>query len=300
MKMLPCVIFAFNRPKKLRRVLKSLEHQNIDKLILFVDGPRNADDRSLVDRCRTIGKQIDWVETEFYFWSENKGLSGLSDNVRLVFEKYPWAVFVEDDCLPMPGFYELMRQALIRYETDKHVFSIGGYQYLKPNYFIGYPFSFVSCLRFTCWGWASWYDRWASIQPLINQYELLFDHLSEVPDIVGKDLPEVALAMASGQAVVSWDVKVGLATLSKNWVHLLPTKGVIRNIGHDRSGIHGSWSEIIRSMLYHNRNVISRIEPESIKWLDDVSVNEDYMDVLRQQIDNAKSFSLRRLFGTML
>ena len=295
MKKLPCVVFAFNRPRKLNRVLKSLKNQHLDQLILFVDGPRNNKDERLVEKCRIIGQKIDWVKTELHYWPENRGLFGLPDNIRLVLEKYPWAVFVEDDCLPMPGFYELMRQALVRYETEKQVFSIGGYQYINPEYFDDYPYSFISTLRFTCWGWATWSDRWTSIQPLVDRYDQLFDNLKNIPDVVGQDVPKVARAMASGGAEESWAVKVGLATLDLKMVHLLPTRGVIRNIGQDRRGVHVGLMTFVRSLFFQNRNVTSKIPSEKIHWLEDVTPDCDYMDAIIQFVNQAQSFNLRRL-----
>ena len=89
---------------------------------------------------------------------------------------------MEDDCLPMPGFYSFMRQALTCYESEKRVFSIGGYQPIPQEYFKGYPYSLVSTARFTCWGWATWQDRWELIRPYLAGYGELFDDLKYVPD----------------------------------------------------------------------------------------------------------------------
>lgn len=51
----PCVLAAFNRPDKLDHVLGALRDQDIDHLIVFVDGPRDEADVELVERCRAIG-----------------------------------------------------------------------------------------------------------------------------------------------------------------------------------------------------------------------------------------------------
>lgn len=118
---LPCAVFAFNRAEKLEQVLAALRDQDIDRLIIFVDGPRDDADIKLVERCRAVAKGVDWVDKELYFGEQNRGLPGLSDNVSTVMNIYKAAVFVEDDCLPMPGFYSFMRRALSHYEPKKSV-----------------------------------------------------------------------------------------------------------------------------------------------------------------------------------
>ena len=237
----PCVIFAFNRPDKLTRVLRALKKQDVERLILFVDGSRNDTDFKQVEQCRAIASEVDWVAKELHFWEENHGLSGLADNISIVMKRFPSAVFIEDDCLPMPGFYAFMRKALELYQGEERVFSIGGYQPIRSVYFRGYPYSVISCARFTCWGWATWQDRWELIQPILTKPEKFFNRLNFQSGIAGADLPTYARAIADGEVVNSWGVRVALACLGLNKVHLLPVSGLVRNIGLDMSGIHGGW-----------------------------------------------------------
>ena len=81
---IPCAVFAFNRPDKLERVLAALKTQDIDRLIVFVDGPRDDADIELVEQCRAIARGVDWVDKELHFGEQNRGLPGLSDNVSTV------------------------------------------------------------------------------------------------------------------------------------------------------------------------------------------------------------------------
>ncbi len=268
---LPCVIFAFNRPNKLKRVLEALRTQDIDCLIVFVDGPRDDADVELVERCRTIAREVDWVSKELHFSKQNRGLPGLSDNISMVLNVYKSAIFIEDDCLPLPGFYSFMRQALFRYQAEKKVFSIGGYQPLLHKHFKDYPYSLVSVWRFLCWGWATWQDRWKLVSPYLSEYWKLFDGLENVPDVAGDDLPVMAKACAQGRER-TWAVQVAISTLWLKMVHLLPTRGLIRNIGLE-SGVHGrgNLSHI------HNANLYNGDLSESIVWLDEVEPTSYYI-----------------------
>jgi len=272
----PVVLFAFNRPDKLERVLAALKTQDIERLIVFVDGPRDDADVELVERCRAIARDVDWVDKKLHFGEQNRGLPGLSDNVSTVMNVHKSAVFVEDDCLPMPGFYPFMRRALSHYEPEKKVFSIGGYQPIPHKYFKNYPYSLVSCARFLCWGWATWQDRWELITPHLSRYWQLFDDLTNVPDVAGHDLA-MARKYAQGRSQ-SWDIKVAISMLWLEQVQLLPTKGLVRNIGVG-SGTHGGASR--RTQRRQNRNVYEH-SLEEIVWLENVELNSDYAEKLKQ------------------
>ena len=296
---LPCIIFAHTRAEKMKRVLDAIRLQGVDRLIVFVDGPRNNQELPRVEACRQLARQVDWAPVELHLWEQNRGLPGLADNISLVLEQYPWAVFVEDDCLPVPGFYAFMAQALAQYQQDERVFSIGGYQPLSSGYFHSREdqklASLVSCARFTCWGWATWRDRWQQVQPLLGNYQHLFNDLEQTPEIAGADLPVVAREMAAGRARESWDVKVALACLALKKVHWLPVNGLVRNIGQDRSGIHGGLVSALRDMRLHNLNVALQA-PENPDWPQDSSLDCDYAVALKEFVRQAQGNPLRRMW----
>lgn len=296
---MPVVVFGFNRPQKLRRVLEALRPQKIDRLVIFIDGPRNDADRRTVEACKTLARNVDWVERELYFWEQNHGLGGLADNIGLVLDKYPWAVFVEDDCLPMPGFYAFMRQALLRYRDEPRVFSVGSYQYIQPGFFLDRLDAVVSCARFTCWGWATWRDRWQEITPYLDHYEQLFDNLRHVSEIAGSDIPIGAQSMAARKSVESWDLKVAIVCLWLKKVHLLATHGLVRNIGQDLSGIHGSLRTAWRDWRMQNRNVVEQM-PDNMVWPEHLDLDCDYADELRAFVARARSRPLRSMWQRSL
>jgi len=283
---MPCVVFAFNRPDKLRRILAGLKGQNIDQLIVFVDGPRNQQDVEAVEKCKFLATGIEWAEKNLYFHDQNFGLTGLIDNINVVMSAFNAAVFLEDDCLPMPGFYSFMCQALAYYKSEEKVFSIGGYQPIPPSFFKNYPFSVVSTARFMCWGWATWKDRWQKVAPYVIRYEQMFENLSHVTDIAGEDIPVMAQSLVQGK-LESWAVRVSLATLWLKMVHLLPARGLVRNIGIDTSGAHGGRRTLVRAKRFHNKNLSAEILGPPI-WLEDTSLNCDYAERLKEFVRNTR------------
>ncbi len=294
---IPVVVFGFKRPDKLARILSALRGQTeaAPRLLIFIDGPRRADDLPGVEACRALARGVDFAPTELHLWEENHGLPGLLDNLTLALEAYPWVVVVEDDCLPMPGFYAFMRQALERYRDHPEVFSIGAYQPLPPAYFKDCPSPVVSTARFMCWGWATWRDRWQALLPDARRYRELFDGLRTLPDFTGLDLPLTARRMASGQMGESWDVNVAVAALHQRKVHLLATHGLVRNIGMDLSGIHTGLGGALRDALLQNRNLADHM-PGGLTWPESTGLDCDYAVWLREFVAQTRRYAPRRLW----
>jgi len=199
----------------------------------------------------------------------------------------------------MPGYCQFMRQALERYLDLVEVFSIGAYQPLTKRAFQENPHSLISSARFNCWGWATWRDRWQKLVPEVRVYAELFDELRNVPEIAGPDLPRVARAMASGAMPESWDTKVAIACLNQGLVHLEATRGLVRNIGLDRSGVHGSFRGIFRDWIVHNWNVGKEMPPDLV-WLNNVEVNQEYMHRLQMFVSESRKISFRLLITRII
>jgi hypothetical protein len=284
----PCVVFAFNRPDKLQRILDALRPQNIRRLIVFVDGPRNPKEAPLVERCRDIARSVDWVDKELMLAEHNSGLASLPEKIGTVMQSYKSAVFVEDDCLPMPAFYDFMCQALSHYEPVKRVFSIGGYQPIVAGYFRDYPYSLVSSARFWSWGWGTWQDRWRDVAPLLPRCIELFGNWKKVPINAGSDVPLVVRSCEEGRLTLRdhWDINVQLYMLSLGQVQLLPTRGLVRNIGLD-SGSHFQYMPPGQETLYQ-RNFYGH-PLDNIVWLDNVEIDQDFAGEYHELLSSSPS-----------
>ena len=172
--------------------------QDVDRIVVFIDGPRDRSMAGKVKECRRIAKGIDWVSVDYVFKERNEGLAGIINNIGAVFRSYDSAVFVEDDCLPMPAFYSVMKRALRHYADDTRVFSVGGYQQISGDFFKSCPYSFVSSARFMCWGWASWRNRWEPIAPYLSKDRADIAGYCNIPDTAGDDLPLFARQFSRG------------------------------------------------------------------------------------------------------
>ena len=293
---IPCVIFAFNRPEAFKRVLAAIRTQGIERLIIFIDGPRSEEEAILVSQCIDLAERVDWVEHEVYIGQKNRGLNGLSDNIQDVMSRFEKAVFLEDDCLPTSGFYEFMKKTLYHYEKERKIFSVGGYQPVRKEFFNGYRSSFVSSYRFSCWGWGTWSDRWENQSKWLTKFG---DLLGEINKDVARqvpDLPKMAKhCIRKGKD--SWAIKVAITALWMGKVHLSPVKGLIENIGTG-TGSHGNISNVAqkRKIARQNSNVFQEgLDP--IIWLDDVNSDKGYSRELRKFVRGIGDNFIMRIYN---
>ncbi|MDE6490720.1 MAG: glycosyl transferase [Muribaculaceae bacterium] len=169
----PIVIFAFNRPDALRGMIDSLKRNPLydeSEKFVFVDGPRNEAERVKVDEVVAVAREI----TENVVAADsNRGLglsiiAGVSD----IINRYGRAIVLEDDLVLMPGFLQYMNQALDAYQADERIFAVCGYG-LKIKRPAGYVGDVYLCNRASSWGWATWADRWNSVDWNVSDWEQL-------------------------------------------------------------------------------------------------------------------------------
>jgi len=159
------IIFGYNRPDNLNKVLMSLERCAGFKSFpyrIFVDGAHTVEDVDYV--CRSHKVVVDFearnpdLKVERYFRDSNVGLkaniqSGLSDASR----DFDAFIVLEDDVIPGEYFLEFHRRSLMEYRRHLTVKHVNGWSYPGFKY-ISDDVTFVTMM--SCWGWSTWSDRW--------------------------------------------------------------------------------------------------------------------------------------------
>ena len=167
MKTAPVVLFAFNRPDALRRSLAALAAADLaaeTDLFIRLDGPRNEADAEKVAAVRDIALGAQGFRKVDVSWSDqNMGLGpSVIKGVECILDFSETLIVLEDDLVVSRGFLVYMNEALRKYADDKRVFSVCGYsnRVTVPG---GYPFDAYFAPRSSSWGWATWRDRWQSV-----------------------------------------------------------------------------------------------------------------------------------------
>lgn len=237
----PIVIFAFNRPNHLAELLKSLSRNKEfaqSELFIYVDGPRDNSDIKLVEETREVAKCFSGVKAKNLIIRErNLGLgNSLKTGVTEVFKNSNKIIVLEDDLVVTNSFLKYMNLGLAKYETEPKVASIHGYcfgfdQPIKDPFFLRGA---------DCLGWATWKDRWESInwdpQKLLNRIK----NLGQIQDfnLDGSHSYYSALKGETKRGFHSWAIYWHATMFSQGRLTLFPGKSLVEYAGADGSGTH--------------------------------------------------------------
>lgn len=169
----PIVIFAFNRPDSLQRLAASLAQNalyDVSEKYVFVDGCRNETDRAKVERTIEVARCI---TPNVIVSQHNKGLGpSIIDGVSQIIGRFGSVIVLEDDLVCMPNFLRFMNKGLETYRDDERIFSICGYglKISRPN---GYNADVYLNRRSSSWGWATWADRWNTVDWAVSDWPSL-------------------------------------------------------------------------------------------------------------------------------
>lgn len=249
MKLSPLILFTYNRPKHTQNVLETLERNELASetdLFIYSDGSKtNAkeEQRHLINENRKVihrqwkFKSITIVESQ-----ENKGLaSSIIEGVTNVINKYGKAIILEDDLLTSPYFLKYMNSALDYYEKYPAVFSISANRPPLDRMHIptDYQYDVFVSLRPFSTGWATWKDRWNSIDWSLDYLERLLSNRAETEAFnrAGDDMTDM-LCLQRDKKIDSWAIRFAYAHFVNHAVAILPCNSYVDNIGFDNTGIH--------------------------------------------------------------
>jgi len=244
----PIVLFAFNRLEPLKKcvasLLKNTEAAESD-LIVFVDGarPNKEGEAEKVKAVREYVKTITGFKSLSYHFSDvNKKLGpSIIAGVTEVINQYGRAIVIEDDLIVSKNMLAFVNKGLQQYEKVQEVFSISAYTNIVkiPK---GYPYAAYFCPRSTSWGWATWKDRWDSVDWELKDWSSVEAKSKAFNQWGGSDCFGMLKGWHEGRNQ-SWAIRFCYNQFVQNAVSLFPTVSKIDNEGFDGSGTNcRQWS----------------------------------------------------------
>ncbi|UCH49808.1 MAG: hypothetical protein JSU95_08635 [Betaproteobacteria bacterium] len=230
------LLVAFNRPDVTARVFERIRKARPTRLYVAVDGPRSShgQDAALCAEVRRIVSTIDWpCELNTLFREHNLGCkNGVSSAIDWFFEHEQEGIILEDDCLPSLSFFRFCETLLPRFKTDARIFAIQG------NFFGTSETADTSYLfskHFYMWGWATWADRWKSVdvhQPDGDKVRqaLKRDKWLGSSFITQTYWLEILGRHAAG-CIDSWGYSVVFHCFANKLFNVTPTANLVMNIG---------------------------------------------------------------------
>lgn len=282
----PIVIFAYNRPLHLSKVLKSISNSKGIKnheIYLFCDGPKNSSDTIKIAKIKKlIKKKRDLKFFKLKFRAKN---IGLANNIILslneVFNHNTGAIIIEDDIVLSKNAINFINFYLNNLKNYKKIGSVSAFSYLD-NYNSQKKIKYYLSKRHSSWAWGTWSNVWKKIK----WNSLNYKKSNEFSDL-GKDM-NLMLWAQTNNYINSWAIRFNYFCFLNNLKSFQPRYSMINNIGIDGSGTHG---------FARLKNFEKKIKKRKIKFDDKILLNSEY-----NKIDNfiklkhRKSFRLIFLF----
>lgn len=239
----PVAFIIFNRPDTTERVFAEIARARPPRLLVIADGPRvdRQGENILCEKSREIINRVDWeCDVQANYSAHNMGCkSRVSSGLDWVFETVEQAIILEDDCLPVPGFFRFCDELLEKYKHKPEVGHISGNNFLFGNSpFDGsYYFS-----RYThVWGWATWRRAWQrydvdlSIWPDLKDNNIIFELLQD--DMQARYWSNIFERVYKGK-INTWDYQWVLSNWISHSLAINPRTNLVSNIGFGDEATH--------------------------------------------------------------
>lgn len=300
MTQIPLAIFAYNRPRHLRRALDALagcERFGDCRLHIYCDGPKPTGPTAPVAETRRVVRE--WAAqvdrpAQVTERAENLGLArSIVAGVSELCADYGRVIVVEDDLIVGPGFLDYMLRALQRYEDAPRICQVAGYMYPvrhspKPDAFL-LPF-------INTWGWATWERAWRLFDwnpaGAVDRLADLETRRRFELDDNSTRFTTMLRERLSGQND-SWGILWRYAVFNAGGLVLYPRRSFVWVGGFDGSGVHSGYaSKLPRASL---RAVQRATLGSDFAWPDQVVVDEAALQLVKQFLREGRRLRNRSL-----
>lgn len=259
----PVLIITLNRFEHLKRCVESLSLciEAIDtELFIALDYPYKDSHwegynliKSYVQNIKSF-KSVTIFERPKNFGAEKNFIEAQ----KYIFSKFNRMIFTEDDNVFSKSFLNFINCGLNVYEIRKDIFSISGY-----NYPVKMPVNYIDDIYifkgYSAWGVGFWKEKWDSLD-----YENTEKHLKEIKYFLSnkQNIKEcnsiaknytIALKNIIKNDYITGDTLVCYYQIKNKMFSVFPTINLVRNMGHDGTGIHGGF---MKNDIYKKQDIL--------------------------------------------
>lgn len=259
MPLAPIVIFCYNRPWHLTQTLNALKTNVLAKesqLFIFCDGAKaNASETDLINikKVATICNDLKgFANVTAIKAPSNQGLqASVTGGLNFVLEKFENVIVVEDDVVTSPYFLQFMNDALLKYNDQKKVLTIGSWNYYyktERNFFNHMPDTIA---------WATWRDRWKLFE---QDGKKLHDQLIERKlinkfNLGGKYNFENMLKLQYTGQISSWAIRWTAVAVLNDTLTLYPKVSLSQHIGFDTAATNSNEMDYNKDLVLAQSNI---------------------------------------------
>jgi len=235
----PIALFVYNRPRHTKLAVEALLRNELAQesdLYVYLDGPKSTEDKA---KGREIIKYVHSLEgfksVTLIERTRNLGLArSIISGVTELISKYGRIIVLEDDMVSSPFFLRFMNDALEFYKDEDKVISIHGYTF--P--FGKFPMETFFIKGADCWGWATWQRGWDLFEADGTK---LLNEIVRRKAVKAFDRYNDSVQMLKDQIAGrndSWAIRWRASAFLQDKLTLYSNRSLIKNIGHDGSGVH--------------------------------------------------------------
>ena len=239
----PVIMFVYNRLDSVEQTIENLKRNELAEqaeLFIFSEAAKKESQVENVSLVRNYIHKIDGFKSVHIIEAEkNKGLAkSVITGVTEIINEKGKVIVVEDDLITSPQFLTFMNDALDFYEDEKKIWSISGYQFpfeLPETY----TKSVYAAYRSSSWGWATWKDRWETIDWEVKDYSSYKYNPLRIAKFCkgGTDLDKMLRYQMQGK-IDSWAIRWCYNQCKQDKYTIYPVKSLVNNIGTDGRGTH--------------------------------------------------------------
>lgn len=247
----PLVLFLFNRPETLRRVVDVLRRVEPPLIYAIADGPRpdHPDDAARCRAARAIVEHFDWpCRVVRNYADTNMGCNArIASGLDWAFQEVAEAIVLEDDVVPHPTFFDWCARMLDRYREDGEVMHVTGRNHLGRWTKAGSGHCLLR--RGSVWGWATWRRAWEQKVPLPGTPD---DILHKAANSAIEPLVVDNFLMLQELAVInqfqSWDTRWELKKALAGGLSVVPSVNLVAHIGFGPEATHNAFVDDIGAL----------------------------------------------------
>lgn len=242
----PVIIFIYNRAEHTKKTLAALNENRLASetdLFIYADNAKSPEGQSKVDAARRVADEFaafnHFHSTTVIKAEKNKGLAdSIISGVSEVIARYGRVIVIEDDLITSRDFLEYMNGALDFYQDNASVWSISGYTpYLTR--LSGYNHDVYPCYRASSWGWATWLDRWQTVDWDVSDYDAFLSDTARQKyfNLGGSDMTNMLIDWHEKRNH-SWAIRWCYQQSKARSMTIYPAQSRVTNAGNDNSGTH--------------------------------------------------------------
>ena len=244
MSLAPIAIFAYNRKSHLEKMIVTLLKDKLSsesEIYIFCDGFKGENDHAKVEETQAyiafLAKSEVFPHLHIELKKRNTGLADtIIGGVSQLLKNHGRVIVIEDDVLLADHFLEYMNGALEYYKSDKKIWSVGGFSFIK-HFPEGYDSDVFFTQRSSSYAWATWVDRWDKVDWQVKDYTEFRRSLKKRTsfDKWGQDRSMMLDAQRAGKTA-SWAIRFDYAMWKNGMYNVVPRYSRCSTTGHDGSG----------------------------------------------------------------